>query len=92
MHKKEETLKASSFFLMAVFALIVVFDFTRGFPLRALAFCGEGWEPPRLCLWGLPFPIFPAGVKCLPLQSTKDFNHFSKSNKLFEKSLSKFIQ
>ena len=36
----------------------------------------EGWEP-----------LFPAGVKCLPLQSTKGVNHFSKSNKLYEKSL-----
>jgi len=46
------------------------FNIDRSFPLQALAFRGAGGEPPQLRLRGLTCPAIPAGVKCLPLQST----------------------
>ncbi len=43
----------------------------RSFPLQALAFRGEEVKPPRALPCGVStFPLSPAGVKCLPLQST----------------------
>ncbi|MBP1943678.1 hypothetical protein J2Z26_003459 [Bacillus luteolus] len=43
----------------------------RSFALQALAFRGEEVEPPRRFACGVStFPLLPAGVKCLSLQST----------------------
>jgi hypothetical protein len=68
---------------------LLVSNGTRYLQRESLAFRGEGLEPPRhsLCLWGLQFPLYPAGVKCLQLQSTKVLNIQSKKvYEIIEKS------
>jgi hypothetical protein len=55
-------------FFKAIYAFL---NNDRSFPLQALSFRGEEVEPPRALPCGVStFPLFPAGVKCLPLQST----------------------
>ncbi len=42
----------------------------RSIALQALAFRGEEPSPHDVRLCGLALPLFPAGVKCLPLHYT----------------------
>ncbi|PLR68777.1 hypothetical protein CYJ36_07430 [Bacillus sp. UMB0893] len=56
--------------------VVLVIHCTRGFTLQALAFRGEGWEP-----------LFPQESSAFRFNPLKVLTIFSKSNKLYEKSL-----
>ncbi len=63
--------------IKALFVYIVVLD-SKVCPLISApgtCFPRGGWEPPRHSACGVShFPLFPAGVKCPPLQSTQTCN------------------
>jgi hypothetical protein len=63
--------------------LALVKNFARGFPLQALAFRGERWEPPRLSPVGSPIlSIFPQESSAFRYNPLTVLNTLEKANTL----------